>query len=93
MKQDIASLKSGVHKLNVGFAQLRGEFAEMRADIRALQPLKSDLKRILAYLESFSGVIEAARTDRKAASDLYMMHQDRLDEHERRLARLESKKS
>jgi hypothetical protein len=51
---------------------------------------KEDLKVIKAQLDDFTGDILAARRDRALQSESFMSGQRRLDDHERRITRLET---
>lgn len=50
-------------------------------------------KEFDARFEQFGAFVEAARRDRKNASDSYVQLADRLDAHDKRLSRLEARRA
>jgi hypothetical protein len=59
-------------------------------DMAERMATKEDLKVIKAQLDDFTGDILAARRDRALQSESFMAGQRRLDDHELRIARLET---
>jgi uncharacterized coiled-coil DUF342 family protein len=96
MKRDIERLKSEVADLRgtdrrIAMTLLRLE--EKVDGIVERMATKADLNVINARLDGFSADIQAARRDRALYSEGFMAHQRKLEEHEARILRVETRKS
>lgn len=103
MKKELAALKSSFEtetaKLHQTDRRIAASVVRLEAKVDRIEDrladmaTKDDVSRIIGHIVAFTKDVEAAQRDRALSSDAYMRHQDRLEDHEKRLSRLESKKS
>lgn len=83
------SVESAIRRVAVEQVRLRHEFSDFTDTVKAL--FKQEFQRIKAVVDDLVPLIENARHDRSRNDAAFMRHQDRLDDHERRLYRLEAR--
>jgi chromosome segregation ATPase len=87
------SLEGIARRTAIQVAKLTGDVSDIKVTIATKMATKDDLSLIHTRLDAFLPEIEASRRERALHSDAYMLHQNRLNQHERRLSRLESERA
>ena len=88
----LGGVETRLEKGMLAISGLTGEMAEVRHILEHKVATKEDMRRVFDFIDDMAPLIEAARRDRKAASHQYLKHEDRLDEHERRIQKLEERR-
>lgn len=78
----VGSLEEAMHRMAVAFARMTGDMA----DIKANMATRSDISALNARMDGFSGLLEDSRTR-------WAVHADVLAQHDKRLGRLERRRS
>lgn len=92
IKDEIVKLQETDRRIAASVSRLEGRMDGVERRL-AETATKDDVSRIIGHIVAFTRDVEGARRDRLLSSDAYMRHQYRLDDHENRLSRLESKRS
>jgi hypothetical protein len=96
MKRDIERLKTDMVEVRGTNRRIIATLVRLEGkvdDIVGQMATKDGLDVIKNQLDDFTADIQAARRDRALQSKSCMAHQRRLDEHEARITRIETRKS
>ncbi|OGS38305.1 MAG: hypothetical protein A2506_09985 [Elusimicrobia bacterium RIFOXYD12_FULL_66_9] len=96
MKQDIERLKTDMTDVRATSRRIVATLVRLEGkvdDMAGRMATTEDINVIKTQIDDFTGDSQAARRDRALQSESFMTHQKRLEEHEARLTRLETRKS
>lgn len=83
------SVEATVRRTAIEVSNLKGDVLEMRLDMATKHDLASHDKKLAGFISE----VETCRKERKLAERSYLRHEDRLDDHQKRLARLETRRT
>jgi chromosome segregation ATPase len=86
-KEDSANTKSVVRRVAAAVSKLVQETADIRRVMATTQDLGRHDKRLAAFMTEIGNL----RNERMLNDKSFIRHEDRLDEHDRRISRLEAR--
>lgn len=76
-------IEDNLHRVNVGYAQMKGDLWDFRAEFR--QALEAQSALLLGRMDRILDVVEGSKLS-------WAFHEDRLQRHDARIKRLESRR-
>jgi uncharacterized coiled-coil DUF342 family protein len=91
--REVSGIRGVTRRTAIQVAKLVGDVSDIKHTMASTMATKDDISLVHSRLDTFLPEILASRRERDEHSDAYMLHQNRLDAHERRLSRLEGRRS
>ncbi|MBI3551612.1 MAG: hypothetical protein HY077_03775 [Elusimicrobia bacterium] len=91
MEKESAENRTAIRRVAVEVSKLKDEMSEVKDTMATKSAVTSMFKLVCDKIDGFLLVIEVARNERTVADESFKLHENRLDEHDRRLTRLENK--
>ncbi len=88
----LGTVEDRVGKAMIAIARLTGDVAEIKQTMATKDDVRNAFSMVIDRIDQFAPWIAAAQRDRDTASHSYMEHQRQLEDHEKRLAKLEGRK-
>ena len=96
LKNDLLSVRSelldGQRKMMIVLSQVVGTLAEMKVNVATKAELRELRSEVLQRMDGFAGSLDDFRLEWAHHREGQMRHEDRLDDHERRLGKIESRR-
>jgi uncharacterized phage infection (PIP) family protein YhgE len=91
LKSGFGELKEGQRRILVVLAQVVGTLAEMKENYATKAEVRELRSEVLTRMDGFAGSLEDFKRQWAYQSDGLMLHEARLDDHDRRLGKVESR--
>ncbi len=83
-KADLRKIDENVLRLNIGFAQMRGDMVEMKSNVDSLLVLKDEFSQFKTNIEQMTKYFEAQVRKTDFLGSMMMEHEDRIKKLESR---------
>lgn len=93
MRAGFDRLEGMMRRMAVHVSTLTGDVADLKQSVALIPPMQKDISLMKSAIQAFIPEVEASRGERVIARDFAMAQQRRLDDHEKRISRLEKPKS
>jgi hypothetical protein len=91
LSEMVGDVKEGNRRIMVALAQVVGTLTEMKENYATKAEVRELRSEVLNRMDGFAGSLEDFKRQWAFQSDGLMLHEARLDDHERRLGKIESR--